>query len=297
MYKIRLYCYSDSSSSPKSERQVYSRFNGDIHYTNKSPSNFTSPTIDNLSVHNRQQNFISSTNLNVNDASSRRQQQQPLPSNLNHSTPYLSQVRDDDSPTFKSPYHQQQIDRHSNAGSDSGIVMNNSNPQHPIVDENQMIEKKLTDLVQQLGRQLETDAQKLSEKLESKLKNLEYMIHQQTYIIRRQDEVIERLKSKILKIESERDHFRERLSVHERREQDEKKYINTTETDETTSINQTNQIMGFNGIILDRKLFEHDEQQQTLNDTSTNRKFSTTSSSATTETSRRSSKKVCKERI
>jgi hypothetical protein len=239
MYKIRLcYYYSDSSTSPKSERQVYSRFNSDIHYTNKSPLHFTSPTIDNLSVHNRQQHFISSTNLNVNDPSSLHQQQ-PLPSsNINNSTPYLSQVRnDDDSPTLKSPYHQQQIDRHSNVGSDSGIVMNNSQHQNPTIDENQIIEKKLTDLVQQLGRQLETDAQKLSEKLELKLKNLEYMIHQQTYIIRRQDEVIERLKSKILKIESERDHFRERLSFHEQREQDEKKYINTTETDETTSIN------------------------------------------------------------
>ncbi|CAF4872772.1 unnamed protein product, partial [Rotaria sp. Silwood2] len=42
---------------------------------------------------------------------------------------------------------------------------------------------------------------------ESKLKKLEDMINQQTYIIRQQDEVIERLKSKILKIETERDHF------------------------------------------------------------------------------------------
>jgi hypothetical protein len=238
MYRIRLYHYTDSTSSPKSERQVYSRFNGDIHYTNKSPSNFTSPTVDNLSVHNRQQHFISSTNLNVNDTSSCRQQQPPLPSSsLTYSTPYLSQVRDDDddSPTFKSSYQQQQTDRHSNVGSDSGIVMNSSHQQHPITDENPLIEKKLTDLVQQLGRQLETDAQKLSEKLELKLKNLEHMIHQQTYIIRRQDEVIERLKSKILKIESERDHFRDRLS---QREQEEKKYTNVTVTDETTSINQ-----------------------------------------------------------
>jgi hypothetical protein len=114
--------------------------------------------------------------------------------------------------------------------------MINTNHQHPITEDNKIIEKKLTNLVQQLGRQLETDAQKLSDKLDIKLKNLEYMIHQQTYIIRRQDEVIERLKSKILKIENERDHFRDRLSIHEQREYDEKKYLLTTKTDESTSL-------------------------------------------------------------
>jgi len=111
-----------------------------------------------------------------------------------------------------------------------------SNSNHQIIDDNPVIERKLTYLVQQLGRQLETDAQKLSEKLELKLKNLEHMIHQQTYIIRRQDEVIERLKSKIFKIESERDHFRDRLSLHEQREQDEKKFLTATETDESISM-------------------------------------------------------------
>jgi hypothetical protein len=63
----------------------------------------------------------------------------------------------------------------------------------------------------------------LNDKLEIKLKELENMIHQQTFVIRRQDEVIERLKNQILQIETERDHFRNRLSVHEQREQDEKK--------------------------------------------------------------------------
>lgn len=197
MYLIRLSC----SASPLS------------HSSNQ----FTSPTVDNLTVHNRQhqqqQHFISSTNVNSNELSMHHRQQPQ-----NQSTPYLSsQTRDNPSPTFKTSYQQQQQqnDRHSNVGSDSGIVLTNDNP---------IIERKLTDLVQQLGKQLETDAQKLSEKLELKLKNLEYMIHQQTYIIRRQDEVIERLKSKILKIENERDHFRDRLSVHEQRELDEKKY-------------------------------------------------------------------------
>ena len=181
-----------------------------------SSNQFTSPTVDNLTIHNRQQ-FISSTNLNSDDLSIHHRQQQH-----NQSTPYLSsQVRENPSPTFKSSYKpQQQIDRHSNVGSDSGIVITNV---HPTIDDNPLIERKLTDLVQQLGKQLETDAQKLSEKLEFKLKNLEHMIHQQTYIIRRQDEVIERLKGKILKIENERDHFRERLSVHEQREHDEKR--------------------------------------------------------------------------
>ena len=177
---------------------------------------------------------------------------------MNQSTPYLSQVRhdddEDDPRMMKSSF--QQLDRHSNVGSDSGIVIvGNKNPS----DENQFIERKLTDIVQQLSRQIETDAQKLNEKLETKLQNLEHMIHQQTYIIRRQDEVIERLKSKISKIEGERDHFRDRLSVHEQREFDRKKYSTFTDTDDTLS----------------RKIFEHDDAQHTVNDVSTNRKFST----------------------
>jgi hypothetical protein len=297
---FKLY-YSDPPS-PNSEHRLSYRYNGGIHYTTKSHpvesslnnlTNFTSPTIDNLSVHNRPEHFISSTNVNVN------QQQNDYRNPLNFSTPYLSQIRDDnnDSPTMKSSYQQQQTDRHSNVGSDSGIVMMNPiNPQHQISDDNQLIEKKLTNLVQQLGRQLETDAQKLSEKLELKLKNLEHMINQQTYIIRRQDEVIERLKNKILKIESERDHFRERLSIHEQREQDEKKYLIKTETDGSTCINNNNISFNIVFFFLDRKTYEHDDQQQISDNISTNRKFSNTSS-LNTEPSRPSTKKVHRKQI
>ena len=49
------------------------------------------------------------------------------------------------------------------------------------------------------------------------------MLNKQTFVIQQQDEVIERLKSKILEIETERDHFRERLFAHEHREQDGKR--------------------------------------------------------------------------
>ncbi len=150
---------------------------------------------------------------------------------------YLSPVRDNESPTLKTTFPQQQTDRYSTAGSDSGIVILNPNQKHQPTDNNEVIEKKLTNLVQKIGRQLETDAQKLSDKLELKLKNLEHMIHQQTYVIRQQDEVIERLKSKILKIETERDHFRERLSVHEQREQDQNKH-STIETEHSTGMNK-----------------------------------------------------------
>ncbi|UJR23107.1 hypothetical protein I4U23_026128 [Adineta vaga] len=243
-----------------SDRQFSSQYNNGLRYTShiyestQSPptessipnsTHFTSPTLDNLSMHNRQPHFTTTTNLNVNEKS------------------YLTPQRESE----LSPYKSIQTDRHSTVGSDSGIVMTNSN--HLTTDENQMIEKKLTTLVQKIGRQLETDAQKFSDKLELKLKNLENMIHQQTYIIRQQDEVIERLKSKISKIETERDHFRDRLSFHEQ-----KKYL-TTEAEEST----------------DRKISDFDDQQQTLNDISGNRKFSTTSS-VTTDNSKRSSKKT-----
>jgi hypothetical protein len=89
------------------------------------------------------------------------------------------------------------------------------------------------------------------------------MIHQQTFIIRRQDEVIERLKNKILKIETERDHFRERLSEHEQRDYDEKK----------TSTNETERVS------------EQDNQS--------NRKYSNTSTT-NTEQNKPSTKKVLK---
>lgn len=207
-----------------------SRYGGGLQYANhgydpttarliEAPANglssFTSPTIDNLTAHNRQQHFISTTNLNILDKPTRRIQS-PLnetKASLAQSTPYLSRTRDADGPSLK-PSVQSQIDQHSAVGSDSGIVMVSSNHQAG-PEENQLVERKLTSLVQQLGKQLETDAQKINEKLEMKLKSLEEMIHQQTYIIRRQDEVIERMKSKIFKIEGERDHLRTRLTHHE----------------------------------------------------------------------------------
>jgi hypothetical protein len=237
-----LHEYNLDSSPVNSDHQSSSRYGGGgLRYSNQSydpiksrlvesPLN-NNPTVDNQSNHNRQQHFISTTNLSVPDTYTRRQQQNPL----NHSTPYLSHIRDDESSTLKNFSQEQQTDRHSIVGSDSGIVMVNSNHQHQPTDDNKLIEKKLTDLVQKLGRQLESDTQKISEKLELKMKNLENMINQQTYVIRRQDEVIERLKTKILKIETERDHFRDRLSIHERRESDEKNHLLKTETDELTT--------------------------------------------------------------
>ncbi|CAF4328596.1 unnamed protein product [Rotaria sp. Silwood2] len=254
----------------------------------ESPSNnsasFTSPTIDNLTVHNRQQHFVSTTNLSVNDSLSRRQQQQNNPrTSFTHSTPYLSQTRDDDSSAFQSSLQQKQqqyTDRYSTVGSDSGIVIVHPNHPNQTTDGNQVVERKLTDLVQKLGRQLETDTQQLSEKLESKLKNLEHMINQQTFIIREQDEVIERLKTKIFKIETERDQFRERLSIHEQREYDDRKNQMTTEIDKSTHY----------------KTYEQDDEQQTLNDVSTNRKYSN-SSSVLTDQSKRSSRKPPAPRI
>ncbi|CAF3790591.1 unnamed protein product [Rotaria sp. Silwood1] len=268
--------------------QAYEPTEGRIYETplNNSTS-FTSPTIDNITIHNRPQHFTSTTNLNVNDTLSRRQQQQQQNNSktyFTHSAPYLSQVRDDDSSTFKSSYPQKQqqqyTDRHSIVGSDSGIVIVKPNHQHQTTDDSQVVEKKLTDLVQKLGRQIETDTQQLSEKLESKLKNLEHMINQQTFIIREQDEVIERLKTKIFKIETERDQFRERLSFHEQREHDDRNDQMTTAIHKATY----------------PKTFEHDDEQQTLNDASTNRKYSN-SSSVLTDQSKRSSKKSAAPRI
>ncbi|CAF3351635.1 unnamed protein product [Rotaria sp. Silwood1] len=233
----------------KDRFQTTSRYGGGLRYSNhgydpivsrlveaplSDSMHFTSPTLDNLSAHNCQQHFISTTNLNITEKEFRRQQQQQQQqkhqeqSSLINAAPYVSRIRDDDSSVYKSPTQEQQQDYYSTVGSDSGIVMAHSNYQQQS-DENQLVERKLTTLVQQLGKQLENDAQKINEKLELKLKKLEDMINQQTYIIRQQDEVIERLKSKILKIETERDHFRDRLYVHEQREQDEKKNLTTNE--------------------------------------------------------------------
>ncbi|CAF3962305.1 unnamed protein product [Adineta steineri] len=265
-----------NASSTNSDRQFSSQYNSSTRYTNHGfetpPStHFTSPTIDNISIHNRQQqHFITTTNLNVNDKTPHHQQNE-----YKTSSTYVSPIHGNESITFKPTY--QQTDRYSTVGSDSGIVMINPNPQQQqATDDNQIIEKKLTNLVQKIGRQLETDAQKLSDKLELKLKNLENMIHQQTYIIRQQDEVIERLKSKILKIETERDHFRERLSIHEQREQDDKKYLQEESND--------------------HKALEQDDQQQTSYDVSGERKYSN-SSSVITDNSRRSSKKTPAPRV
>jgi len=56
----------------------------------------------------------------------------------------------------------------------------------------------------------------LNEKLEKKLKDLEEMINRQTFIIQRQDQVIDDLRKQILQIENERDNYRQRLSLHEK---------------------------------------------------------------------------------
>ena len=178
-------------------------------------STFTSPTVDNLSLHNRRTQYVSSSTLNGHEKPTHHSQISLIETthSLGHSTPYLAATRESDVSLLKGSM-QHYSDQNSAVGSDSGIVMVNG-AQSNSIEENQFVEKKLTDLVQQLGKQLETDAQKINEKLESKLKNLEEMIHQQTYVIRRQDEVIERLKSKISKIEGERDHFRDRLTVQE----------------------------------------------------------------------------------
>lgn len=159
------------------------------------------------------QHFISTTNLNINEtgpSSSRRSSFQP-----NHSTPYVNRIVDGE--ITKLPNHRPQCDRHSTIESDSGIVVNQTNSS--LIEQQPKIEKKLTALIEQLGKQLESDAQKLNEKLETKLQNLEKMINQQTYIIQRQDEVIERLKTKMIQIENERDQFRERLIIQENEKQ------------------------------------------------------------------------------
>ncbi|CAF3432081.1 unnamed protein product [Rotaria socialis] len=290
------YVYQNSLAADSDHQLSSSRYGGSLHYTNNdyestkshaviSPVNnvtsATSSTTEILPVYNRQQHFISTTNLSVNDTLPRHQQQQQNShkSSLHYSTPYLSQLRDDDSSTFKHPcqhhhhhHHQQQQfnDRYSNVGSDSGIVMVQSNHQQETKNDNKVMEKKLTDLVQKLGQQLETDTQKLSDKLETKLKNLEHMINQQTFIIREQDSVIERLKAKISKIETERDHFRDRLSIHEQREQD----------DKTIPIAK----------VIDKNANARDIEEIYYNN-SPNRKQSN-SSSVVTDNNRRSSKKV-----
>lgn len=208
--------HSDSPTD-NATPQPTSRYGGGLHYSDHGYD----PTVNRLveippTSPTQQNHFISTTSLTINEKPLHRQQQRP---------PYSPPMREIDSPSLRYPSQSQQhIDRQSTAGSDSGIVTiaSTSQPPHP-VDENHVVEKKITNLVQQLGKQLENDAQKLNEKLELKLKNLENMIHQQTYIIRKQDEVIEQLKNQIHQIENERDHFRQQLIVHEQREQNEMK--------------------------------------------------------------------------
>ncbi|CAF1400078.1 unnamed protein product [Adineta steineri] len=218
-----------------SDHQITSRYGGGLQYTNhgydptvsrlvEPPSSASihiiSPTMNHLSNQNHQRNFITTTNLHINEIAPPRQQQpSPPPPPLtspSQSTPYSSQVHDTDTPIVVSPPHQHQNDRHSTVGSDSGIIITNPNTQKS--KENPDVEKKLTSLIQQLGKQLENDAQKINGKLELKLKNLENMIHQQTHIIQRQDEVIERLKNKILEIETDRNQYHEKLLEHEQNE-------------------------------------------------------------------------------
>ena len=204
-----------------SAHQITPRFASGARYTevgfDPSKSRVIEPSpSDPLVAHSRAQHFVSTTNLNINESSSRRQSVQRVNeqnTGLHQSTPYLPHTGRDDSPTFRDRSRQQPADRYSTAGSDSGIVIVNANHRQSTSEEHQVIERKLTELVQQLGRQLESDSQKLNEKLEVKLKNLENMINQQTFIIQKQDNVIEQLKEKILHLETERDDFRAQVQL------------------------------------------------------------------------------------
>lgn len=224
-------------------------------------------------MHNRPHYFTTTTNLDVKEKPYRQQQ------SYVQSTSFLPQNHDDDndSPVYKSSA-QLQTDRHSNVGNDSGIVIVNGNHQRQPSGENHVVEKKLTNLVEQLGKQLENDAQKLNEKLEIKLKDLESMINQQTFIIQRQDKVIENLKSKLLVIESERDNFRQRLSVHEQREQNEKNKKLTNQTEKFQKPEYINEE-------------EEEEELQDEEEQQPNRKYSNTSS-VISDNNKPSTKKV-----
>lgn len=189
-----------------------------------------SPKVDNASTHHCPQHYVSTTNLSVNATLSRPEQQDPnqlnnYKSSLYYSSPYLSQVYDEDATTYRFLYQQQAPEHHSTVGSDSGIVIIQPGYQQATNDDNKGVERKLKDLVQKLENQLETDTLKLNNKLDTKLKSLENMIHQQTFVIREQDQVIENLKTKISKIETERDHFRDQLGAHEQRERNENPYF------------------------------------------------------------------------
>lgn len=138
--------------------------------------------------------FVSATNVTMNGVSSRQPQPQHYHTpTRNQSTTYLTQV--------------QENDRRPNGSfaSDGGTAYA-SRPNRS-ADDNQAMEKKFTDLVQQLRQQFDADTEQLNEKLETKLKSLETMIEQQTFVIKRQDETIDHLKNKIQKLESERDYL------------------------------------------------------------------------------------------
>ncbi|UJR25803.1 hypothetical protein I4U23_007153 [Adineta vaga] len=195
--------------SPSSNQQTTSRYGGGLQYTNhgydptvsrlvEPPASISTDMISPL-LNTRPNHFISTTNLTINERPSDFSQQQlttPI-----RSTTHSSQARDNDVSIMTSSSKLQE--HQSTHDIDSDITMtkfpNDQTKGTPVV------EKKVTALVQQLGKQLETDAQKINEKLEVKIKNLENMIHQQTLIIQRQDEVIERLKSRIAKFETNYD--------------------------------------------------------------------------------------------
>lgn len=252
VYSRNFDLFSLGSSSADSDRQQSARYVYNIRYkTNdyeppksrlttsalNNSVNLNNPITDNLSNQNRQPYFISTTNLNVNDGSYRQPQENLRKNPVNYSTSYLPEVRDDDFTTFRYTYRQQVADRNSAVGSDSGIVMAAPIHQYGPKEDVQVADPKLSAIVEQLERQLETDTTKINEKLETKLKSLETMIHQQTFIIDKQDKVIEDLKGKISKIETERNNFRDRLST---REQGDKKYFTPADIDKIPSMNMNN---------------------------------------------------------
>ena len=145
-------------------------------------------------MHNGSKAFVSATNVTMNGNTSRQPQPQHYHTpTRNQSTPYLTQA--------------QENDRRPNGSSESDGGTAYPNRPNRSADGNQAMEKKFTDLVQQLRVQFDTDTEQLNEKLETKLKNLETMINQQTFVIQRQDDTIEKLKDQIRKLESERDYL------------------------------------------------------------------------------------------
>ncbi|CAF0816772.1 unnamed protein product [Didymodactylos carnosus] len=176
-------------------------------------------SVDKISKHNQPQIYVSATNVSLNGTNDQNR---------------IENIRS--MPISKydtnSSYHRQQnINSNSNTalsalvrstplvggGDQASSIVDSDSALGTIVSVNGngdqgVMERKLSDMLSKLGKQLETESQLVNAKLEQKLKNLEEMINQQTYIIRRQDEVIERLKTKISRIETERDSFRDKLN-------------------------------------------------------------------------------------